>query len=179
MKEIALHIMDIVQNSVSAGATLVNIEVMEKITEDQFILIISDNGRGMDKEVIKKVTDPFYTTRTTRNVGLGIPLLKHNAEQAGGCFNISSRRGEGTIVTAIFGHSHLDRPPKGDIAGVISILAGSNPEMDFVYRHVIDDTDYILDTREMKKLLDDVPLSNLSVITYIKEMIEENIKALE
>ncbi len=179
MKEIALHIMDIVQNSVSAGATLVNIEVIEKNAEDRFIVIISDNGRGMDKEVINKVTDPYYTTRTTRSVGMGIPLLKQNAEQAGGSFTITSRQGEGTIVTSIFGHSHIDRPPKGDIPGVVSILAGSNPEMDFVYRHAIDASEYVFDTREVKKILEDVPLSNFSVIKYIKEMIEENVRELK
>ncbi len=175
MRDIALHILDIAQNSVSAGATLVNIEVLEKVGNDRLILSISDNGQGMDNELIIRVTDPYCTTRNTRKVGLGIPLLKHNAEQSGGIFTISSARGKGTKVTAVFSHTHWDRPPKGDIPGVISILAGANPSMDFLYRHTIEDFEYIFDTREIKEALEDVPLSEPAVIRYMKEMIEENL----
>ena len=178
MKDIALHILDIVQNSVSAGATLVNIEVVEKVGNDRLILSVSDDGPGMDNEVRMKVADPFYTTRITRKVGLGIPLLKQNAEQAGGSFTISSDSGKGTSVTAVFIRSHWDRPPKGDIAGVISILAGANPSMDFRYRHEFEEYEYIFDTREVKNALEDVPLSEPAVIRYLKEMIEENLRAL-
>ena len=178
MRDIALHILDIAQNSISAGATLVNIEVLEKTGNDRLILSVSDNGPGMDNEVIMKVADPFYTTRRTRKVGLGIPLLKQNAEQAGGSFTISSDRGKGTTVTAVFIHSHWDRPPKGDIPGVISILAGANPSMDFLYRHTVEDFEYIFDTREIKLVLEDVPLSDPEVIRYMKEMIEENLSEI-
>ncbi len=178
MRDIALHILDIAQNSVSAGATLVNIEILEKVGNDRLILSITDNGQGMDNELIMKVTDPYYTTRRTRKVGLGIPLLKHNAEQSGGSFTISSARGKGTRVTAVFSHTHWDRPPKGDIPGVISILAGANPSMDFIYRHAFEDFEYIFDTREIKEVLEDVPLSEPAVIRYMKEMIEENLKEI-
>ncbi len=178
MKEIALHILDIAQNSISAGASIVNIELLENISDDILHLKISDNGKGMDENTVNNVTDPYFTTRRTRKVGLGIPLLKHSAEQAGGSFMISSIPGQGTEISAIFCHSHIDRPPVGDIAGVISILAGANPEIDFIYRHAIDGADYTFNTIELKEVLEEVPLSEHAVIRYMKEMIEDNLKSL-
>lgn len=178
MKDIALHIMDIAQNSVSAGATLVKITIVELFQDDVMHLEIIDNGKGMDKETVDRVTDPYYTTRTTRKVGMGIPLLKHNAEQADGKFTISSAPGKGTEVKASFRHSHIDRPPEGDIAGVVSMLAGANPGMDFVCRYVAGKAEFIFDTREVKEILEDVPLSEPAVIRYMKELIEENLNEL-
>ena len=179
MKDIALHILDIALNSVSAGATRVSIEIVENRNEDKLTLRIADNGKGMNDEMIQKVTDPYFTTRTTRRVGMGIPLLKHSAEQAGGSFGISSVLGQGTSLIATFVHSHMDRPPTGDIAGVISMLAGANPSMDFVYHHVRDDSRYNFDTREIKEALEDIPLNEPAVIRYMKEMIEENTKEIK
>ncbi len=176
MKDIALHILDIAQNSISAGSNKIFIEISENPEEDKLILTIIDNGRGMDKEKVLKVTDPWFTTRTTRKVGMGIPLLKHNAEQAGGAFFISSAPGEGTRLTAIFGLSNIDRPPFGDIPGVVSLLAGANPSLDFIYRYSEGEREYIFDTREIKEVLEDVPLSEPAVIRYMKEMLEENLK---
>lgn len=175
MKDIALHILDIAQNSVSAGASMVMIELCKESADDLLLLKISDNGRGMDEKTKMKITDPYFTTRTSRNVGLGIPLLKHNAEQSGGTLKIESVSGRGTAITASFVYSHFDCPPPGDIAGVISILAGANPSMDFRYRHAFEDFEYVFDTREIKEVLEDVPLSDPAVIRYMKEMIEENL----
>jgi hypothetical protein len=178
MKDIALHILDIVQNSIYAGATMIEIGVIENTVSDEFKVIIGDNGKGMAPEIISKVTDPFFTTRKTRKVGLGIPLFKYGAEQAGGSFSISSVPGEGTELIAVFRHSHLDRPPQGDIAGVISILASVNPDLDFVYRHSVNEVEFIFDTREIKEALDDVSLREPAVMNYLKEMIEENLKEI-
>ena len=178
MKDIALHILDIAQNSVSAGANLIMIETVEKPSDDKLTVKISDNGCGMDREMVRKVTDPWVTSRTTRRVGMGIPLLMQSAVQSGGNLDISSEPGRGTIIKALFRHSHIDRPPKGDIAGVISILAGANPLIDFIYRHLYEDCEYIFDTREVKDALEDVPLSEPAVIRYMKEMIDENLRVL-
>ena len=177
MKEIALHILDIAQNSISAGATLIKMEVVEP--EDGLMtVLVHDNGRGMDQEMIKNVFDPYCTTRTTRKVGLGIPLFKHSAEQAGGRLTISSQQGRGTQLTASFHTAHIDCPPMGDIAGVISLLAGANPCIDFIYSHAKGSVSYVFDTREIKEILEEVPLSEPSVIRYMKEMIGENLKQL-
>ena len=178
MKDIALHILDIAQNSVSAGANLIVIETVEKPSDDKLTVTISDNGCGMDRETVRKVTDPWFTSRTTRKVGMGIPLLMQSAVQSGGNLDISSEPGRGTKITAVFGHSHIDRPPKGDIAGVISMLAGANPLIDFVYRHLYEDIEYRFDTREVKEILEDIPLNEPSVIGYMKEMIGENLSGL-
>jgi hypothetical protein len=178
LKDIALHILDIVQNSIYAGASMVEITVIENTVSDEFKVIISDNGNGMEREMLNKVTDPFFTSRKTRKVGLGIPLLKSRAEQAGGSFLISSVPGKGTELIAIFGHSHLDRPPKGDVAGVISILAGANPGMDFVFRHWFNETGFVFDTREAKEILEGVSLQEPAVMNYIKEMIRENMQEI-
>jgi hypothetical protein len=179
MKNIALHILDIAQNSISAGASLINIELRDSPRQDELVVKISDNGKGMDQEAVNRVADPFYTTRTTRKVGMGIPLLKHNAEQAGGRLTLSSVPCAGTKLKATFSRSHPDCPPLGDVAGVISLLSGANPAIDFVYRHTSGTADYVFDTREVKLILEEVPLSEPSVIRYIKEMINENLRELE
>jgi anti-sigma regulatory factor (Ser/Thr protein kinase) len=176
MKDISLHILDIAQNSISAGATIINIGVNEDVENDILVLQIDDNGKGMNPETVERVTDPYYTSRKTRKVGLGIPLLMHNARQAGGSFSVSSDPGKGTRITALFRLSHMDLPPRGDIAGVISLLSGANPGIDFIYRHSTGKAEYVFDTREVKDTLQDVPLSEPAVIRYMKEMIDENIR---
>ncbi len=136
MKDISLHVLDIVQNSISAGASFIDIGVFEDTGENSFRVRIGDNGRGMSSEVIQKVTDPYYTSRTTRRVGLGIPLLKQNAEQCEGCLIIESEQGKGTLIEAVFVHDHIDRPSLGDIAGVFVLLISANPEIRFRYAHI-------------------------------------------
>ncbi len=176
MKDISLHIMDIAQNSISAGAALVEIKTEVNEVADRMIVTITDNGRGMDKNILEKAADPFYTSRVTRRVGLGIPLFRHSAEQTGGSLEIISEPGIGTSVIATFIRSSVDRPPAGDIPGVISLLAGANPDRDFVYRHLAGSGEYVFDTRQVKDVLGDVPLSEPVVIRYMKEMIDETIR---
>lgn len=178
MKDLSMHIMDIIQNSVRAEASLVELDIRENLKEDQFIIEIKDNGFGMSEEMLAKAIDPFFTTRTTRKVGLGLSLLKQNAEMTGGKMEISSKQGEGTNLKAIFSHQHLDRPALGDIAGTVVLLVAANPEMDFIYRHTIDKQEYVFDTKEIKEVLDGVSVADPNIIQYLKEMINENVKAI-
>lgn len=179
MKDLSLHILDVVQNSISANAKNIQILINENEISDTFTVEIVDDGSGMDAETLSKVTDPYFTSRTTRKVGLGLPLFKQNAEMSGGRFEISSQPGKGTTVKAVFGYSHFDRPPLGDIAGVIMILVGSNPDLDFLYHHTINNNNYEFDTREIREILEDMPLNDPLVIRQLKGMINENIKDLK
>lgn len=137
----------------------IEIDIEENIIKDLFSITIRDNGCGMDAETLDRVTDPFFTSRTVRKVGLGIPLLKQNAEQTGGSLTISSREGEGTTIQAIFSHSHLDRPPVGNIANTVVLLVASNPDIRFVYRHVTEKGKYLFDSKEVKDFLKAFPLT--------------------
>lgn len=178
MKDIALHILDVANNSVSAKATLVEIIVDEQPDSNTFTVSIIDNGKGMSKEIVTKVIDPFYTTRTTRKVGLGIPLLKQNAEQTGGALHIESEEGKGTALNAVFQYNNIDRPPLGDIAGVLTILITGNPKIDFLYTHKIQNKTITFDTREIKEALEGVSINNPQIVKYLKEMFEENIREI-
>ena len=176
MNELALHILDIVQNSISAKATLIEIAIKENLAKDIFEIRITDNGKGIAPDMLEKVTDAYVTSRTSRKVGLGLPLLKQNAEQTGGSLKIESELGKGTKVFALFSHKHFDRPPLGDIAGTICLLVTANPNIDFIYEHKISGNQYVFDTRQIKQALDDVPISNPDVYRLLKEMIETNLK---
>lgn len=175
MNDLSLHILDIVQNSISAGATLITIEVDENVTGDLLVITVGDNGRGMDKEMLKKVTDPFVTTRTTRKVGLGLPLFKQSAVQSGGDLYIESEVGKGTILKATFRYFNIDRPPLGNIANAVMILVSSNPGLDFLFTYRYNNNIYSFDTKEIKAVLDDVKINNPKIIKYLTEMIDENI----
>ena len=175
MKELSLNILDIAQNSVKAGATLVTITVDAQPAENCLTITVADNGCGMSEEFVRRVTDPFTTTRTTRKVGLGIPLFKLSAEQAGGDFSIRSKVGEGTVVTARYELGHIDRMPLGDIAGTISALVGADPAIDFVYEQRVGAESFVLDTREVRGILGDVPLDSPEVLLWIREYLSEQI----
>jgi hypothetical protein len=173
LRELSLHILDLTENSISAGATLVTIDVIEDVAADQLTIRVADNGRGMDAEFVRQIGDPFITTRTTRRVGLGLPFLKQAAEMCNGKLTIDSQQGVGTAVTASFQHSHIDRMPMGDLAGtMLSIIVG-NPNTDFVFRHEIGSKRLEIDTRLIKAELGDVPLSEPSVIAYLREKISD------
>lgn len=178
MKDLSMHIMDIIQNSVRAEASLVELKITESMKEDLFSISIKDNGFGMSEEMLAKAIDPFFTTRTTRKVGLGLSLLKQNAEMTGGRMEISSKEGVGTELEAIFSHKHLDRPTLGDIAGTMVLLVGANPEMDFIYTHITDEGKYVFDTKEVKEVLDGMPVSDANIMQYLKEMIKENLNTI-
>lgn len=174
MPEISLNILDVAQNSISAKASLIEISVIALKNADTLTVVIEDNGCGMNEEQVKRVTDPFYTTRKTRKVGLGIPFFKLAAESTGGSFAIESTLGKGTRVEAVFGLSHIDRMPLGDINSTIHTLIHYNTDIDFLYKYQVDDRGFELDTREFKKILGDVELDSYEVSEYIKEFLNEN-----
>lgn len=172
-----MHIMDILQNSTRAKATEITLEVLLDSAKDTLTLVFKDNGCGMSEETVQKVIDPFYTSRTTRKVGLGLPLLKQNSEMTGGSMNIQSKEGVGTTVTAVFGLTHLDTPPMGDLAGTIVLTISAYPDIRFIFHYKRnDEVDYVLDTDEVYEILDGVPINDPDVIASLKEMVEENIK---
>lgn len=173
MKELSLNILDISENSVKAGASLVEVLINED--NDTLTLIISDNGCGMTEEVLKSVTNPFYTTRTTRSVGLGIPLLKLSAEQTDGSFEITSKTDDnhGTCVKAVFNKNHMDFTPLGDTVSTITTLIQGHPDTDFLFRHTNAESEVSLDTRQMREMLGDVPLNSYDVIKWVEEYLSE------
>jgi hypothetical protein len=179
MKDISLHVLDIVQNSISAKATMIEISIEESQAENTYCVRIKDNGTGMTQEMANKVLDPYVTSRTTRKVGLGLPLLKLNAERTGGHLTITSEPGKGTEVEALFVYNNIDRIPLGDMAGTIVLLASGNPMLEFVYTHTVDDEQYIFDTREIKEALDEVSISDNHIFRYLKEMITENLQEIK
>ena len=174
MTEISLNILDVTENSTRAGAKLVSILVKADTGQDTLTVSIKDDGCEMTKEQAAQVTDPFFTTRTTRKVGLGIPFFKYAAESTGGSFSIQSEVGKGTIVTAVFGLSHIDRMPLGDISSTIHTLIICHPDTEFVYTYEYDDASFTLDTRELKEILGDIPLNTPEVSQYIMEYLTEN-----
>lgn len=174
MRELSLNVLDIVQNSITASANLIEIKLVEDINNDILKINIFDNGKGMTDEQIKSVTDPFYTTRTTRKIGLGIPLFKMAAEMSGGSFKIESTVGSGTKIYTSYIHSSIDRMPVGNINETVSMLIRMNPDIDFVYTHTFNEKSYSLDTRELREQLENVPLDTPEVIDWINDYLTEN-----
>lgn len=173
MRELSLNVLDIAQNSISANASLIEIEVLENTDRKELVIGIYDNGRGMTPEQVQNVQDPFFTTRTTRKVGMGIPLFKLAAEQTGGSLEISSEVGVGTRVRTVFRTDSIDFTPLGDMESTIVTLITMNTDRDFIYRFGIDENEFTLSTSELKGILGDVPLSEPSVAQWIKEFISE------
>ncbi len=172
MQEISLNILDVAQNSISAKASLVSILV--DTVDKMMTVTIEDNGCGMTAEQVKSVTDPFYTTRKTRSVGLGVPLFKMSAEMSGGEFEIKSEVGKGTVVKAVFDTSSVDCMPLGDINATVSSLIQLNPDIDFRYRRSVDSKEFELDTRQLREVLLDVPLNAPEVTVFIADYLKEN-----
>lgn len=175
MKDLALHILDVAQNSIAAGSTLTKIVIEEKLNGKEISIMIEDNGKGIPSDRLQLVTDPYITSRTTRKVGLGLPLFRQSAMQTGGQLNLSSEFGKGTKVMAVFQAEHIDRLPWGDLSGVILLLVYSNPQLDFSYIHRTQHGEFVFDTREIKNQLDGVPINEPEVRRFLKEMIDENL----
>ena len=179
MRELSLNVMDIAQNSISAGASLITIRVEEDRPADTLSISVEDNGKGMSPETVQKVIDPFYTTRTTRSVGLGVPLFKMEAEMTGGSFQIDSQLGVGTTLTAVFKPSSVDMIPLGDINGTVQLLISCNPQLDFIFHRVLltdrgERREFALKTEELRQVLgEDVPLDTPDVVLWIKEYLAE------
>ena len=173
-----MHILDIVQNSISAGATLVTLTVDESPAEDLLTMAVGDNGKGMTPEQVSRLSDPFFTSRTTRKVGMGIPLLMDSARQSGGDVRIESEPGKGTEVTAVFGYSNIDRPPLGDVANALMLLVSSNPALDFLFTYRYNGDEYLFDTVDVREILGDDALKDLTIIRNLEEMIKDNMREI-
>lgn len=179
MKELSLNILDIAENSVKAGATLTAISVKE--TPDGWLtIVIGDDGCGMSQEIVQRVTDPFYTTRSTRAVGLGLPLLKMEAEQTGGTMTVVSKeearfpQDHGTVVTATFDTRHIDCIPLGDVVSTVVTLVQGHPDRDFLFTHErVDKPAVELDTRQLREVLEEVPLDSFEVLQWIRDSLTE------
>lgn len=173
MEELSLHILDIAENSVRAKADTIEIRITEDRESDLLSVEVIDNGTGMDEETVKKVLDPFYTTKTVRRYGLGIPLLSEAAKAANGNLSIRSKKGEGTKIKADFQYSHIDRQPLGDIGQTIITLVIGNPEIDLIYIHTKNDRTSTLETRKIRDRLEDTPLNSPRGIREIKKALHK------
>ncbi|MCI9195441.1 MAG: ATP-binding protein [Angelakisella sp.] len=174
MQELSLNVLDVAENSVRADASLVEITVEEDTAAGWLTIVIRDNGRGMTPEQVQTVIDPFYTTRTTRKVGLGVPFFRMAAQLSGGDLTIQSRVGEGTAVTATFGLTSIDRMPLGDINGTIATLVQCNPGIDWLYTRRKDGREMVMDTRQFREILEDTPLDSPEVLGFLRDYLAEN-----
>ena len=181
MKEISLHLLDLAENSVSAHAQALRIDVNEDFRGDRLTVSVADDGVGMNDEMVKQVVDPFYTSRTTRKVGLGIPLLKSSAEACNGGLEIISKPGAGTRVEASFKHSHIDRMPLGDIASTFLTLTVAHPEIHWTFTYSYNPPFkgsprvFEFDDQPLKQTLDGFPLTHPGVIAYVRTTLEDGI----
>jgi len=178
MRELSLHILDAVENSLEAGATFVELAIEEDLAADWLTITIRDNGRGMSEEQLARISDPFFTTRSTRHVGLGVPLFKTAAERCGGDLTITSQLGQGTTLRATFQHSHIDRAPLGDITGTLLavILSGS---CDLHYAHRVDGREFAFSTEDVRAELGDIPLTHPTVREWLQNFINEGEVSLQ
>ena len=171
MKDLSLNLLDIAENSVKAEATLTQLLLTQEGNTLTFQVV--DDGKGMTEEILRGVVDPFYTTRTTRKVGMGLPLLRLAAEQTGGTMEVESRHRDthpadhGTVVTAVFHTDHIDCPPVGDLVATVTTLIQGHPDTDFYFRHTTDTVQVELDTRDLRQVLGDVSLAEYEVLQWI------------
>ena len=178
MRELSLHIMDVIENGITAGANLITLKISENRKSNLLTIVIADNGGGIPENILEAVMDPFFTTRTTRRVGLGLSLFREASKRCNGEFNISSREGEGTTISATFQLDHIDMVPVGDMARSLSCLIMGNPEVDFLYFHEVNGKSINFDTRHIREELDGVPLNNIEVINYIDKTISESLEKI-
>lgn len=178
MRELSLNVLDIAQNSIAAGAALTEIVIREDTVSNTLLIGIYDNGKGMTEEQVRNVQDPFFTTRTTRKVGMGIPLFRMAAEQTGGSFTITSQVGVGTRVEAVFKTDSIDFTPLGDMESTISTIVSMNEDKDFIYIRSVDDREFKFSSAEIKRILEGVPLSEPSVMMWIEGHLREQTEEL-
>ncbi len=177
--ELSLHILDVLENAIEAGATRVKLRIEEDLEADRLTIEIIDNGKGMDEETLARVLDPFFTTRQTRHVGLGLPLFAAAAERCNGGLHIESQVGQGTRVVATFQHSHIDRAPLGDVKGTLLAFLMTERPVDLHYVHRVDGRTFEFDTAELRAELGDVPLTHPAVRRWLREFIAEGESELQ
>jgi anti-sigma regulatory factor (Ser/Thr protein kinase) len=179
VQDLSLHILDIAENAINAQAGRIAIQIQEDIPNNRLTLVIEDNGRGMDQAAVDTAVNPFFTTRTTRRIGLGLSLFEQSAKEADGSMRIYSEPGKGTRVVATFVNNHIDRKPLGNMADTMITLIAGNPDIDFVFEYVKTGfQSYRLDTAWLKSELDDVPISAAEVLEAIKNDIEQGLEPL-
>ncbi|MFW6019223.1 MAG: ATP-binding protein [Bacteroidales bacterium] len=180
MKTLSYHILDITENCCRANATVIKLAINEDQSSDAYCIQIEDNGDGMSEAMLEKVHDPFFTSRTTRKVGLGIPLFKQNALQSGGNFFIDSKLQKGTIVKATFKLTNIDRPPVGDLPDtIVWLIASFDKTIRFIYTHKTNSGEYKFDTNEIREALDNISFSHPEIKSMLKEMIQENLEEIK
>jgi hypothetical protein len=179
MREIALHLMDIAENSVAADAKTITVEVEEDSKKDRLKVSVEDDGRGMDDELLARVVDPFVTSRTTRKVGLGIPLLKAAAEACNGYMRITSALGKGTRLEVEFQRSHIDRMPLGDVAGTMLELIVAWPQVHWVLRYNANGSEYEFDDAPIKQELGDVSMTEPTILHYLRESLQDGVRSVQ
>jgi anti-sigma regulatory factor (Ser/Thr protein kinase) len=179
VRELSLHILDALENSVEAGATRIELRIEEDLRKDFLRIVIRDNGRGMSEEFARQVLNPFVTTRKTRHVGLGLPLFAAAAERCNGDLRIESKVGVGTTVTVTFQHSHIDRAPLGDISGTLMAIILSDRAVDVFYQHRVDRRTFDFDTAEVRRELGTVPLSHPEVREWLETTLREGVAGLK
>ncbi|MEW6096403.1 MAG: ATP-binding protein [bacterium] len=178
MEDLSLHILDIVENSIRAKAKKVEIKISEELKKDLLTISIKDDGKGMNEEIVKKALDPFFTTKNTKKVGLGLSLLHQATKEAKGKFTIDSKPNKGTKITATFKYTHIDRKPLGNITQTMITLIAGNPQIDFLYEHRKGSLCYLLDTAKVKVELGDVPINTPNVINFIQKDIRDGLKKI-
>jgi anti-sigma regulatory factor (Ser/Thr protein kinase) len=178
LRELALHIMDLAENGLNAGATLIELSVDEDRLANRLTITIRDNGRGIPEKLVNDALSPFFTTRTTRRVGLGLSLFREASRRCEGTFELKSEEGKGTEVSATFRMDHIDLAPLGDMGSTLSCLIMGNPGVDFLYRHRVDDRTFQLDTRQVKAELEGVDINEPEVVQYIGALINESLSEL-
>jgi signal transduction histidine kinase len=176
MQDLSLHILDIAENSINAEASRITVIINESKKKNLLTLEVRDNGRGMNEDMLKHAEDPFHTTRTTRKVGLGIPLLSQAVKDCEGEMKIETEKGRGSRIMASFQLDHIDRKPLGDITATITVLIAGNPRIDFDFQLLREDKELIIDTAELKKDLGEVPINSPEVIKIIKDTINAWLK---
>lgn len=176
MQEIAMSLLDIANNSIKACAKLIKILIRDSQQDNLIHIEIEDDGYGMDEETLKKVVDPFYTTRTTRKIGLGIPMFKENVEATGGTFSIESTLNVGTTIKGEFVKNHLDTPPMGDLVETIMTLIQYDANIDYVIQYVCDEFVFVFNTKEIKEILDGVPINQVEIMMWLKDYIKEGMR---
>ncbi len=177
MRELAQHITDLVENSTRAGARRVVIELDEQPAEDILVLRVSDDGSGMSPEVVEMAMDPFFTSRTCRRVGLGLPLLAASAQRCAGNITITSTPGVGTTVEATFQASHIDTPPIGDLPSTVVCAIVGHPDVDVCFRKTYDGRSFDLDSGTIRQELGEVPITHPAVLEWLERVVSEGIAA--
>lgn len=178
MRELSLHVLDVMENAVEAGATRIEVRIDEDLGADRLTIEVADNGQGMSKETMNRVLDPFFTTRKTRHVGLGLPLFAAAARQCDGDLTLESEPGKGTRVKAAFRHSHIDRAPLGDMASALMAILLSGRPVDVAYVHRVGGAEFAFDSADVRRELGDVPMTHPAVRQWLWQALREGEESL-